>query len=213
MIDVRMPRWYHRRVFTGIFRGNAWGSEESVSGPGSTRARGASFSDDIIALLRSLQVRTLLDAPCGDFNWIGAVADSIERYVGVDIVDELIARNVQQHTNERRTFLCADFTRDALPRADVILCRDALVHFSFADGHAALRNFRRSGARYLLATTFIGHERNANCRTGSWRMLNMERAPFRFPPALALIDERRVMDDGRDSGKRLGLWEIATTAP
>ena len=206
MIDVRMPRWVHRRVFTGIFRRNSWGSDESVSGPGSTRARGASFSAELIALLQSLQARVLLDAPCGDGNWIADVAESVERYVGVDIVEELIAR---QPSNERRTFLCADITRDALPRADVILCRDALVHFSFADAHAALRNFRRSGARWLLATTFVNHERNANCRTGSFRMLNMEREPFRFPPPLALIDERRTMPDGRDSGKRLGLWEIA----
>jgi hypothetical protein len=39
-------------------------------------------------------------------------------------------------------------------------------------------------------------------------MLNLERPPFRFPPPLALIDERRLLPDGRDSGKRLGLWQL-----
>ena len=79
------------------------------------------------------------------------------------------------------------------------------MHFSFADVRAALRNFRRSGSRYLLTTTFIAHERNENCWTGSWRMLNLERAPLRFPPPLAMVDERRLLPDGRDSGKRLAL--------
>lgn len=208
MIGLRMPRWAHRRVFTNIFRRNAWGNEESVSGPGSTRARGDSFSGDVADLLRTLGVRSLLDAPCGDFNWMDRVADGVESYVGVDIVEELIARNQRLHAAERRTFLCRDFTRDPLPPADVILCRDALVHFSFADIRAALRNFRRSGARWLLTTTFIAHERNDDIWTGGWRMLNLERPPFRFPPPAALIDERRPMPDGRDSGKRLGLWKL-----
>jgi len=97
------------------------GSEESVSGPGSTRARGESFRDDVIALLRTIGARTLLDAPCGDFNWMDSVADAVN--VGVDIVDVLIERNARVHGGERRTFLCRDFTRDPLPRADVILCR------------------------------------------------------------------------------------------
>ena len=95
MIRPRMPRWFHRRVFTGIFRRNAWGSEESVSGPGFTRARGESFRDDVIALLRTIGARTLLDAPCGDFNWMDSVADAVNGYVGVDIVDVLIERNAK----------------------------------------------------------------------------------------------------------------------
>jgi len=100
------------------------------------------------------------------------------------------------------------FTRDPLPHADLILCRDGLVHLSFADIRAALRNFRRSGARWLLATTFIAHEHNDDIRTGGWRMLNLERLPFHLPPPATLIDERRPMPDGSDSGKRLGLWEL-----
>jgi len=203
-----MPRWAQRRVFTKIFHSNAWGSAESVSGPGSTRARGDSFSGDIVDLVQSLGVRTLLDAPCGDFNWMDRVADRVERYTGVDIVEELIARNKRLHAGERRTFLCRDFTRDLLPHADLILCRDGLVHLSFADIRAALRNFRRSGARWLLATTFIAHEHNDDIRTGGWRMLNLERLPFHLPPPATLIDERRPMPDGSDSGKRLGLWEL-----
>jgi SAM-dependent methyltransferase len=203
-----MPRWFHRAISTHTYHRSASRGQESVSGPGSTRARGESFRDDIVVLLRQIGARTLLDAPCGDFNWVDAVADAVERYVGVDVVEPLIERVSRQHGNERRTFLRADFTRDPLPRADVILCRDALVHFSFADIRAALRNFRRSGAPYLLTTTFIAHERNENCRTGGWRMLNLERAPFRFPPPLALIDERLLLPDGRDSGKRLALWTL-----
>ena len=198
-----------RAVFTRVYRRNVWGNAESVSGPGSTESRGADFRDDLIELLRRLDTRVLLDAPCGDFNWIGPVADAVPRYVGVDVVPELVERVRAKHGSARRTFIVADLARDPLPRADVILCRDGLVHFSFAEIRAAVRNFKRSGAEYLLTTTFVDTARNVDIRTGGgWRDLNLREPPFSFPPPLELIDERCTDYGGRYRGKRLGLWRL-----
>ena len=85
---------------------------------------------ELIALLRRLKTRTLVDAPCGDFNWIAEAADSVDRYVGMDVVPELIEHNLRHYVTDRRNFALADITRDVLPPADVILCRDCLVHYS-----------------------------------------------------------------------------------
>jgi hypothetical protein len=198
-----------RAVFTRVYRRNVWGNAESVSGAGSTARRGEAFRADLIDLLRRLDTRVLLDAPCGDFNWVGEVADAVPRYVGVDVVPELIERVRAAHGSERRTFIRADLARDPLPRADVILCRDGLVHFSFAEIRAALRNFKRSGAAYLLATTFVDTARNVDIRTGGgWRDLNLQEPPFSFPPPLELIDERCTDYGGQYRGKRLGLWRL-----
>jgi hypothetical protein len=203
-----LPRPDHREVFSRIYRSNEWGDPESVSGPGSTRARGEDFRDDLAELLERIGARVLLDAPCGDFNWIEPVADRMERYVGVDVVPELVEKNQELHGGGRRSFACADLTRDPLPRADVVLCRDCLVHFSFADIRAALGNFRESGSTYLLTTTFLDTRRNLDIRTGGWRELNLEEAPFRFPPPLALVDEKCTHSGGRYRSKRLALWRI-----
>jgi len=198
-----------RTTFTGIFTSNAWGDAESVSGPGSTLARGGDFEAALIALLETRQIRSIVDAPCGDFNWMRQVlAQRDISYTGVDIVEALIARNQSLHAAASRRFLCLDMTRAALPRADLILCRDGLVHLSFADARAAIRNFRRSGARYLLATTFVDRTTNRDVPTGGWRVLNLEAAPFFFPPPLALIDERCTHSGGIYRDKRLGLWDL-----
>ena len=196
----------HRAIFTRIYRRNAWGSAESVSGTGSTRARGADFSAALVEVLARLETRVLLDAPCGDCNWIGLVADAVPAYVGVDVVPELVARCREHMAGDGRTFVCADLTRDPLPPADVVLCRDCLVHFSFADARAALLNFRRSGAKWLLTTTFVDVRKNLDIRTGGWRMLNLQAPPFSFPEPEALIDERHPDPAGRY--KRLGLWRM-----
>jgi hypothetical protein len=203
----------HAAVFGEIHRRNRWGNAESVSGPGSTRARGADFAADLIALLRRLETRTLLDAPCGDFNWIVEAADSVERYIGVDVVPALIEQNLRDHLTPRRQFVLADISRDVLPAADVILCRDALVHFSTRDVWATIANFQQSGSRYLLATTFLEHRRNPGIRTGSWRPLNLQAAPFHFPAPLDLVDERCTHTGGIYRDKRLALWAIASLPP
>jgi hypothetical protein len=196
-------------TFTRIFDTNAWLNAESISGPGSTKARGADFRAALVALLDDRGVMSIVDAPCGDFNWMQDVLDARQlSYTGVDIVGALIAENARRYGTPTRRFVCADFTRADLPAADLILCRDGLVHLSFADARAAIRNFRRSGSRYLLATTFVDRTRNADVPTGGWRVLNLEAAPFDFPPPLALVDERCTGGGGLYRDKRLGLWAL-----
>ena len=197
-----------RRVFSAIHAAKAWGDCESSSGPGSIRERAASFLPDLITLVRSLRTAVLLDAPCGDFNWTQPLADSVDRYIGIDVVPALIKANRQRWSSPRRQFLCRDMVRQRLPSADLVLCRDALVHLSEADIFVALANLRRTGAEYLIATTFIGDRTNVDIANGEWRPLNMQRPPFSFPAPLELVDERCHHTGGIYADKRLALWRF-----
>ena len=200
----------HAAIFSRIYHQNAWGSGESISGPGSTRHRTAAFVDDLVAALRQFDVRSLLDAPCGDFNWAAPVADAVDLYVGADVVPELVAANQARHASPRRAFVRLDLTRDALPATDAVLCRDCLVHFSFADVWAALANIQASGARYLIATTFVDRTYNLDALTGSWRTLNLQAPPFAFAAPLLIIDEQCTGWDGQYRDKRLAVWPAAS---
>ncbi len=195
-------------VFSEIYRQRAWGESESVSGPGSGVERSSAFRDGLLSLLDEIGTQTLLDAGCGDFNWMKEAGLTLHRYIGVDIVSDLIAQNQVRYGSDSKTFICLDLTRDRLPQADVILCRDCLVHFSFDDIFRAVRNFKRSRSKYLLTTTFIRLGGNADIQTGGWRQLNLERAPFNFPRPLQLIDEKCLHTGGIYADKRLGLWEL-----
>jgi len=199
----------HKRVFTEIHERKVWGGAESVSGVGSSLERTSPFRGDLIALLRDLKVNVLLDAPCGDFNWMQRVVPAVAQYIGVDVVDELIACNQKRYGTDRVQFRCADLTTDPLPKADLILCRDCLVHFSFADVWRALENFKRCGSRYLLTTTFDRRDQNFKIGTGDWRPLNLQIAPFCFPPPLRVMDEKCLHTGGIYADKRLGLWEMS----
>lgn len=197
------------RIFTRILRERLWGSEESVSGPGSERARVALFLPDLLAALRELAVRHLLDAPCGDFNWAAPLADSVSRYTGIDVVRELIEENQRLHAGPARRFAVLDLIRDPLPSADLLLCRDCFVHLPNADVLSALRNIQRSGSTYLATTTFTGERGNEDIELGHWRPLNLERPPFSLPPPFRLVDERCDQEDGAFRDKAIGFWRLA----
>ena len=200
------------RAFREAYRANVWGDPESVSGPGSGVVRTAAFRDEIPPLLRDLRAVSLLDAGCGDFNWVKEIRLPLEWYLGVEIVPELASRNRQAYGDRTRSFVHGNIARDKLQRADVILCRDCLVHFSFEDLWSALRNFKKSGSAYLLATTFVAHQTNLDVETGGWRPLNMERPPFGFPAPLRAIDEKCLHTGGIYADKRLALWRLADIA-
>lgn len=103
------------------------------------------------------------------------------------------------------TFVNADIVTAPLPKADIILCRDVLVHLSNAECLAALANFMRSGSRYLLATSFQGVT-NTDIVTGRWRLQNLEAAPFNLPGPVKRWNEMSPMDGGRYRNKCLNLW-------
>lgn len=189
-------------IFTDIYRNNHWGDPESVSGRGSTLARTVAIRRELPEVLASVGARSLLDAPCGDFNWMRRVELAGVEYVGADVTPELISRNRREHGGPDRTFVVADITRDRLPRADVILCRDCFIHLSFKDIYAAVANFKRGGSAYLLATTHVTVSENEDIRTGGWRSVNLEAPPFNFPRP------RRLITEDAELGKCLGLWSL-----
>jgi len=190
-------------VFSEIHRTNAWRDPESVSGRGSTLARTTVITSQLPVLLQELNADSLIDAACGDFNWMRYVDLGSIKYIGVDIVSALIARNRQLYQTDQRTFAVQDITKDRLPDADVILCRDCLIHLSFKSIKAAISNFKKTSAIYLLCTTHSTVTKNTDCPDGSWRNINLLLPPFNFPPPVKLFVEDAEL------GKGLGVWRLA----
>jgi SAM-dependent methyltransferase len=196
--------------FRRIHDTNLWGAAESTSGLGSEIDATAVLRTELPRLFERLGVTSLLDAPCGDAGWINT-ANLRVRTVGVDIVPALIERLRARAAagDIRGEYHLADITRDSLPRCDAILCRDALVHLSFANIERAVANFGASGAEWLIATTFTEWQANADCEDGDWRALNFERAPFQWGQPVELLNENCTEAGGGWHDKSLGVWRLA----
>ena len=65
-------------VFSKVYRNNEWwDGEESKSGPGSGLTQTRRLRQELPLLFKELGVRTLLDAPCGDFYWTYSISGLI----------------------------------------------------------------------------------------------------------------------------------------
>jgi hypothetical protein len=203
-----------QQLFTRIWQTNLWGAETSASGLGSEDAATATLRRELPKLFRQLEIETLLDLPCGDFGWMNHTELGLREYLGGDIVAELVADNVRRYATAdgRVSFAHLDLLTDRLPAMDAILCRDCLVHLSLANISRALAQFRASGSRFLIATTFIGHDGNEDAADGDWRMLNLLLPPFDFPPPLAIINEDCTEGGGAYADKSLGVWKLDALA-
>jgi len=206
--NVITPRKYMQSTFAPFYTENRWGDPESASGPGSSLERTIKLRNELPILLDEIGVRTLLDAPCGDFNWMKHTPLNVEQYIGVDVIPEIITRNQSLYANERTRFVFLDLTRDELPCVDVILCRDCFIHFSNHHIAAAIKNFKRSRSTYLLTNTYPAWRRNKNIQTGDFRYLNLLLPPFNFPPPLRQIDEKFPEEQAQYFGKTLALWKL-----
>jgi hypothetical protein len=197
------------RKFTRLFKENGFRNRESHSGEGSTLEQTRVLRKELPKLLAELGVRSMIDAPCGDFHWMRVTELGIESYLGLDIVGELIRRNNRLYAVDGRSFVQKNIIEDDLPRADLLLCRDCLVHLPFREALAAIRNFKRSGTRYLLMTTFTDRQKNEDLATGHiWRTLNLCLPPFCFPKPESLIVEGCTEAGGQFADKALGLWRL-----
>jgi hypothetical protein len=91
----------------------------------------------------------------------------VERYIGCDIVPELIETTRRRHGRPDREFHTIDLCNEPLPDADLLLCRDCLIHLSEEMNLLALANILGSNVRYLLATTYPDGK-NRSIRNGNW---------------------------------------------
>jgi hypothetical protein len=197
-----------QKLFEKIYSLHHWYDEESKSGPGASLKQTETVRAIVSKLLKELQVKTLLDIPCGDFNWMKEVDLSLCDYTGADIVSDIVTQNESNYSAQGRRFVWADITFSELPQVDLLFCRDCFVHFSYADIWKAITNVRKSGVKYLLTTTFT-RRTNEDIITGYWRPVNLEARPFSFPKPLQLFNENCTEECGRYADKSLGLWKVS----
>ena len=195
--------------FEKVYQNNSFEGKESRSGEGSSLFQTRIIREAIPKLLAELEVKNLLDVPCGDWYWMRHINLSNVHYTGGDIVQTIIDKNNETYSHENCKFQYLNIITGPLPKADLIFCRDCLVHLNFAHGLAALEQFRKSGAKWLITTTFTERDENVELYEGGiWRPINLEKPPYNLPKPERYINEGCTEGDGLFSDKSLGLWRL-----
>jgi len=190
--------WYHEGV----------GKRESVSGVGSTLESTKAIRTALPRIFNQYYVKSMLDLGCGDWNWMKLVDLLGITYTGWDIVFEQIEANRLAFPD--KCFEVHDVLTNAIPKVDLVLCRDLLFHLTNDQILVILENVRASGSQWLLTTTFPRETFNKDVHIGKrppWRAINLRVEPFNLPPPVGIIEEGNSQ---ACRGRVVGLFDVGT---
>jgi SAM-dependent methyltransferase len=172
-----------REAFERIYREGLWAKDaqgKGTSGYGSTLEFTKLYRVFLQDFLAAHQIRSVVDAGCGDWEFSQAIDWKGIRYLGVDIAPSVIAANQRRFEAANVRFAVADIVRDPLPPADLLLVKDVLQHLSNADITLFFRQLQRY--RHVLIVNDVLPEslsaEAADIQTGRYRPIDVTRPPF-----------------------------------
>ena len=130
---IKKP-WPTKDAMVQIYENNLWGGEKSgfYSGLGShhpdTVNSYIAVVSDFLKAFESPPV--VCDLGCGDFNVGKKLVKYSKKYIAVDIVPELTARNKKEFKADHLEFHALDIATDDLPSGDCAILRQVLQHLS-----------------------------------------------------------------------------------
>jgi hypothetical protein len=192
--------WHRRRAFQGAYGRGQWGQEkdaEFFSGAGSRGACANVYVDCISRIVEghsraSDRALTVVDLGCGDFSVGRELLSRTEnmRYVGCDIVPELIQAHSANVKDPRVSFRELDIVTGDLPDGDICLVREVLQHLCNSDVARVLRKLAKYKDVYITEARPVTLEGPPNpdkpsgpgvrwdWRIGRGRGIELDQPPF-----------------------------------
>lgn len=202
--------------FGRVYRDGLWarcclGPIKCGSGPGATEEESRGARAAVNHVIGQYGIRSVLDVPCGDHGWMRLVdleEMGVERYLGVDIVQEVVEQDRIHFGSDVKRFVQGDARSEQFGDGDgdggwdLVVCRDMLNHLSPQDGTAALRNLKTQG-RWLLATTWTAEVNEPFRGSEVYCKLNLQSPPYGLEEPVAAFH-----DPGPDPSisKTMALW-------
>lgn len=166
----------------------------SRSGVGSELYATQQFRRQLTALVDQYHITHIADIPCGDCHFMGEwLADEGKKrgihYLGGDVVEALVTENNHTHAdNEQVEFRRIDLVKDPIPKADLLIVKDLMIHLPFQSIKTILDKIRASDVKYVLLTTHNTRELdlpdrhaervNKDIPAGEFRLVDFDQAPF-----------------------------------
>src|SRR5271165_4889047 len=155
-----LARFHRRKTFQMVYRNNLWGTDgksQFFSGLGSHGEPAAAYVDAIVPIILAHlndcgRQATILDLGCGDFSVGAQLLQRLPplRYLGCDVVPEIIEHNRKQYGGSRVQFQTLDIVCEDLPDGDICLVREVFQHLSNRDIACVLPKLRKF--RYVYVT-------------------------------------------------------------
>ncbi|MDN3494135.1 class I SAM-dependent methyltransferase [Winogradskyella bathintestinalis] len=149
--------WPTKDAMQQVYDMHLWGGKEFdfYSGSGSHDAMIVEpYLNSVITFLKSHNNSlTVCDLGCGDFNIGKQLTPYTKKYIGIDIVENLIQRNKRLFEAKNLEFHCLNIVDDILPEADCVILRQVLQHLSNVEILKIIKKF--SKYKYIILTEHL----------------------------------------------------------
>jgi SAM-dependent methyltransferase len=138
-------------VFQKVYAEREWGRGDTgdlYSGAGSDPVPATAYAENIRRYIEREGIRSIVDLGCGDYRVARLLVSDQVEYVGVDIVEQVVATNRANHGRANVRFECLDIIHDPLPTGDLCLIREVFQHLSNAEILRVLPKLR--GFRHVI---------------------------------------------------------------
>ena len=183
-------KYIRKLVFTSIFKSKHWIQENdnlkiiniSVSGHGSNTEtlQSKNLINCMIKFIDKFNINSILDIPCGDFLWMNQVMKIRPeiRYLGIDIVDQIIKNNKNKYIHKNIEFKCEDILNFKTDKKfDLLLMRDFFIHINNSEIQIILDKIKKWNIDYFASESY-SVEKNFDVLTGKHRKINLKINPF-----------------------------------
>lgn len=186
----------NKEIFSHIYAENLWGGGvQWYSGSGSHDEKITRPYIELLSnLIKNNDISSIVDIGCGDFYIMQQVLQNcpeVDHYVGIDVVDGLVARNQEKFGTERIQFVALDASDDRveLPHAELCIVRQVLQHLDNAAISRVVTKLR--SFRYVLVTEHIyegegviynlDKPANGDIRLSRLSGVYLEKPPYNLP--------------------------------
>lgn len=214
IIEFYIKKISKKKRFEIIYKYSYWraNKNESLSGYGSSYKATKNILRELENFIKKENITTLFDAPCGDFFWLQKINLKKLKYLGADIVREMINENNKIYRKLNVDFIQFDILNQVPERFDLIINRDCLVHFDDKDVMKALENFKKSQSKYFASTTYPKVKKNIESELpDKWRPINLCEKPFNLPKPYILLNDKSEKEYqilNPEEEKYMGVWKI-----
>ncbi|MDX1922285.1 MAG: methyltransferase [Alphaproteobacteria bacterium] len=171
----------HKEIFNNIYSRDLWGGG---SGPGSTPEHTHQYRWYLQNFMRANRITSVLDIGCGDWQFSKMIDWTGVNYIGLDVSD-VVLQNTRTYARSNITFLEANALKDELPKADLAILKDIVMHWSNAEIISFVPKLQNFKFALITNGLFANHPESINIdiQTGQWRSIDLTMPPFSFKGA------------------------------
>ncbi|WP_034057605.1 class I SAM-dependent methyltransferase [Lacinutrix jangbogonensis] len=213
---VKKP-WPTKAAMEQVYKMNLWGGNTATfySGEGSRNPIIVNpYLEEVSSFLKSFKSPLVVcDLGCGDFYIGKELVKYTNKYIAIDIVNDLIEHNKEKFIEENLEFYCLDIAVDNLPFGDCVILRQVLQHLSNTEVQSVLGKL--NGFKYLILTehlpngNFIPNKdiiSGQGIRLKKKSGLKLLHSPFNFK----VKEEKQLLSIVLDDGKGLLVTTLYT---